>query len=55
VGLRLGTLLTVGVVVVTGRFHFDPKLAFDFPPHAFNFSLGFFMGLGAAAPRRFSR
>jgi len=49
VGLWLGTLLTVGVVLVTGAFHFDVKLAFDFPPHAFDFSLGFFMGLGAAA------
>ena len=28
--------------------HFDPKVAFDFPPGAFNFSLGFFLGLGAA-------
>jgi amino acid transporter len=28
--------------------HFDPKVAFDFPPGAFNFSLGFLLGLGAA-------
>ena len=28
---------------------FDPKIAFDFPPHAFDFSLGFVFGLGAAA------
>jgi amino acid transporter len=49
VGLWTGTLLTVGVVLVTGPFQFDSKLAFDFPPEAFNFSLGFFMGLGAAA------
>ncbi|MBI5383744.1 MAG: amino acid permease [Verrucomicrobia bacterium] len=49
VALWIGTLLTVGVVVVSGPFHFDAKLAFDFPPHAFDFSLGFFMGLGAAA------
>jgi amino acid transporter len=48
VALWIGTLLTVGVVVVTGPLHFNPKLAFDFPPHAFDFSLGFFMGLGAA-------
>jgi len=47
--LWIGTLLTVGTVVASGPFHFDPKLAFDFPPHAFNFSLGFFFGLGAAA------
>ena len=47
--LWVGTLLTVGVVVVSGPFHFSSKLAFDFPPGAFSFSLGFFMGLGAAA------
>ena len=29
--------------------HFDPGLAFDFPPGAFNFSLGFLFGLGAAS------
>ena len=49
VALWIGTLLTVGVVIVTGPFHFDPKLAFDFPPHAFQFSLGFLMGLGQAS------
>ena len=31
-----------------GTMHFDPKVAFDFPPGAFNFSFGFLMGLGAA-------
>lgn len=49
VALWVGTLLTVGVVLVAGPLHFDAKLAFDFPPHAFDFSLGFFLGLGAAA------
>jgi amino acid transporter len=49
VALWIGTLLTVGAVVMSGPFHFNPKLAFDFPPHAFGFSVGFFMGLGAAA------
>ncbi|HTG90423.1 MAG TPA: APC family permease, partial [Vicinamibacterales bacterium] len=33
----------------TGALHFDPKVAFDFPPGAFSFSLGFLMGLGAAS------
>jgi basic amino acid/polyamine antiporter, APA family len=42
-------MLTVGVVIVTGPFHFNPKLAFDFPPHAFQFSLGFLLGLGQAS------
>jgi amino acid transporter len=47
--LWIGTMLTVGAVILSGPFHFDAKLAFDFPPGAFSFSLGFFMGLGAAA------
>ncbi len=49
VSLWAGTLVTVLAVIVTGAMHFDPRLAFDFPPGAFNFSLGFFLGLGAAA------
>jgi amino acid transporter len=49
VTLWLGMLLTVGVIIFGGAGHFDPKLAFDFPPGAFDFSLGFVMGTGAAA------
>jgi amino acid transporter len=49
VALWIGTMLTVGIVIITGPLHFNPKLAFDFPPHAFQFSLGFLMGLGEAA------
>ena len=49
VSLWVGTLLTVLAVIVTGAMHFDPRVAFDFPPGAFNFSLGFFLGLGAAS------
>ncbi|HEX2781099.1 MAG TPA: APC family permease [Gemmatimonadaceae bacterium] len=48
VTLWVGTLITVLAVIVTGAMHFDPRLAFDFPPGAFDFSLGFFVGLGAA-------
>ena len=48
VSLWIGTLLTVLAVIVTGAMHFEPRVAFDFPPNAFNFSLGFFLGLGAA-------
>ncbi|HEY7543628.1 MAG TPA: APC family permease [Blastocatellia bacterium] len=48
VSLWIGTLITTGAVVVTGAMHFDRRLAFDFPPGAFNFSVGFLMGLGAA-------
>jgi amino acid transporter len=47
--LWIGTIVTVGAVIGTGALHFDPKVAFDFPPGAFNFSLGFLMGLGAAS------
>src|SRR6267378_359197 len=49
VALWLGTILTVVVVIVTGALHFDPRVAFDFPPGAFTFSLGFLMGLGTAS------
>ena len=49
VSLWIGTLLTTGAVIVTGALYFDPKIAFDFPPNAFNFSMGFFFGLGAAS------
>ena len=49
VSLWVGTLITVLAVIVTGAMNFDPGLAFDFPPDAFNLSLGFFLGLGAAS------
>jgi len=49
VSLWIGTILTALAVIVTGALHFDRRLAFDFPPGAFNFSLGFLFGLGAAA------
>src|SRR2546430_2379762 len=49
VALWIGTIVTVIVVVVTGARHFDPKVAFDFPPGALDFSLGFLLGLGAAS------
>jgi amino acid transporter len=49
VSLWVGTILTALAVIVTGALHFDRRLAFDFPPGAFNFSLGFLFGLGAAA------
>lgn len=44
-----GVLLTVGLVLVNGALHFDPKIAFHLPDGAFQFSWGFLMGLGAAA------
>src|SRR5438552_336801 len=48
ISLWIGTLITVLAVIFTGATHFNPRLAFDFPPGAFNFSLGFFLGLGEA-------
>ena len=49
ISLWVGTLITVLAVIITGAMHFDSRVAFDFPPGAFNFSLGFFLGLGAAS------
>src|SRR5262245_9190937 len=49
VTLWAGSLLTTAAVIVTGVFHFSPANAFDFPPGAFNFSIGFLIGLGAAS------
>lgn len=48
VALWIGVLLTTGAVILGGLGNFDSKIAFDFPPHAFDFSLGFFLGLGSA-------
>ncbi len=46
--LWIGMLLTVGWIIFSGSLHFNPKLAFAFPPHAFSFSSAFFIGLGSA-------
>jgi APA family basic amino acid/polyamine antiporter len=43
-----GVLGTILWVIFAGFTHFHPSLAFDFPPGAFRFSAGFFMGLGSA-------
>jgi amino acid transporter len=48
VSLWIGTLLTTAAVIATGAVHFNYKTAFDFPPSAFKFSFGFFLGLGTA-------
>ena len=49
VSLWIGTLLTTAAVIASGALHFDAARAFDFPPGAFDFSLGFLLGLGAAS------
>jgi APA family basic amino acid/polyamine antiporter len=43
-----GVILTVVWIIVSGIFSFDSKLAFDFPPNAFELNSAFFLGLGAA-------
>jgi amino acid transporter len=49
VSLWAGTLATTIAVIATGIAHFDSGVAFDFPPGAFDLSLGFLIGLGAAS------
>jgi APA family basic amino acid/polyamine antiporter len=48
VALWIGMLVTVGWVILAGILNFNPHLAFSFPPNAFSFSTGFFMGLASA-------
>ena len=44
----VGLMLAIGLIIWAGAWHFQPKLAFDFPPGAFHLSGAFFAGLGAA-------
>ncbi|MCA1656785.1 MAG: hypothetical protein LC713_03595 [Actinobacteria bacterium] len=46
--LWLGVMLAIVWIVASGLWHFDPKLAFDFPPGAFTLRPEFFYGLGSA-------
>jgi basic amino acid/polyamine antiporter, APA family len=46
--LWVGVLATVLWIIGAGLAHFHAAVAFDFPPHAFTFSLGFATGLGSA-------
>jgi amino acid transporter len=48
ISLWIGTLLTILAVIISGAINFKPSVAFNFPPHAFDFSIGFLFGLGAA-------
>lgn len=43
-----GVAFTILWVIFAGVTHFDAHRAFSFPPHAFQFSTGFFAGLGSA-------
>jgi amino acid transporter len=49
VWLWIGVLVATFGVIASGAMHFNARLAFDMPPNAFHFSLGFLFGLGAAA------
>ena len=49
VTLWTGTLVTTIAVIGSGALNFSAERAFDFPPGAFNFSMGFLFGLGASA------
>jgi fructoselysine transporter len=48
VALWIGVVATLLWLIWGGIRHFDPKLAFDFPPGAFHLSSLWFAGLGAA-------
>lgn len=48
--LLWGVLIaTIGVIIYGGARHFNPSIAFAFPPNAFSVTPRFFAGLGAAA------
>ncbi|HEV7857766.1 MAG TPA: APC family permease [Pyrinomonadaceae bacterium] len=46
--LWVGVMLTIAWIIVSGIWHFNPAIAFDFPPDAFTLRPEFFTGLGAA-------
>ena len=46
--LWVGVVITILWVIFAGVTHFDPRVAFDFPPDAFTLRPEFFTGLGAA-------
>jgi basic amino acid/polyamine antiporter, APA family len=46
--LSVGVLGAILLVIVAGLSHFSAARAFSFPPGAFQFSGGFFLGLGSA-------
>ena len=45
--LGIAVVLTLLFIIFAGFTHFHPRLAFDFPAHAFHLDQAFFMGLGA--------
>lgn len=47
--LWLGLIAAMGIIIWGGLTHFSAARAFDFPPGAFRFDLGFLIGLGHAS------
>jgi amino acid transporter len=46
--VMVAVVATCGWIILTGATHFHPSLAFDLPPHAFQLSHSFWLGLGSA-------
>ena len=46
--LWVGLMAAIAVIIWGGAWHFQPKIAFAFPPGAFQLSNSFFIGLGGA-------
>lgn len=46
--LWVGLMLAMAIIIWGGFWHFQAKLAFNFPPGAFHLSRPFFIGLGGA-------
>jgi amino acid transporter len=47
--LWVGLIAAMGIIIWGGLTHFDSHRAFDFPPGAFRFDVGFLIGLGHAS------
>ena len=46
--LWVAVMLTIVWIIFAGLTNFNPELAFDFPPNAFELNHNFFLGLGSA-------
>ncbi len=46
--LWVGLILAIGIILWGGAWHFNPSVAFSFPPGAFKLTPAFFSGLGGA-------
>lgn len=48
IGIAIIVIGSTALIIFSGAAHFNPALAFDFPPHAFHLGRAFFLGLGSA-------